>query len=230
LAYKQIKQIGAGYQGGLPSSCVWTELVAPREDIEVTILKVGQGIYVRYGHRNSSALNMSNLPEQVRAELPLGWSVSFGTSANPLDGELTERMFNITARLDLTATRYEFPWQVHLVRTQLRTGEFGTPAAIVYRVEGSWDDCRCPQSPPMCAKEMPTFIESSRPKESQALLRFGRDSNWPPKVTVATTASPCTTLATTYDIDWSGIECTEEGEISASWCWGSSLKKRTWKH
>jgi hypothetical protein len=116
LAYKQIGQIGASYQGGLPASIVWTELGASREDIEVTVLKVGQGIYVRYGYRKSIALDMSNLPEQVRAELPLWWSVSFGTSLNPVDGELTERMFNITARLDSMGTRYEFPWQVHLVR------------------------------------------------------------------------------------------------------------------
>jgi hypothetical protein len=108
----------------------------------------------------------------------------------------------------------------------------GTPyeivvLSLVYRVQGSWDDYRCPDPPPMCAKEMPTFIEPSRTKESQAMLRFGRDSNWPLKVTIATTATPCTTLAITYDIDWSGIECTEEGEISATWCWTKLIEKAT---
>jgi hypothetical protein len=77
----------------------------------------------------------------------------------------------------------------------------------------------------MCAKEIPTFVESSRPKESQALLRFGRDSNWPLKVTIATTASSYTTLAITYDITWEGIESTDEGDISTDWCWNKFMEK-----
>jgi hypothetical protein len=168
---------------------------------------------------------MMNLPEQIRAELPLGWSVSSGTSFNPIDLELTERMFNITAQLDSTGTQYVFPWQIHLVKGQLRTGEFGTPAAGVYKVEGSCDDYRRIQTPPMCAKEIPTFVEASRVKENQALLRFGRDSNWPLKITFATTASPTSTLAITYDITWEGIESTEEGEISTNWCWDKFMEK-----
>jgi hypothetical protein len=32
-------------------------------------------------------------------------------------------------------------------------------------------------------------------------------------------------LAITQEIDWSGIECTDEGEISANWCWGKLIEK-----
>jgi hypothetical protein len=110
LAYKQIEQIGMTYQGGLPASCVWTDAGAPREDIEVSIFKVGQGIFARYGYRKTEALNMMNLPEQIRAELPLGWSVSFGTSLNPVDLELTQRMMNITSELNPTGTQHILPW------------------------------------------------------------------------------------------------------------------------
>jgi hypothetical protein len=60
---------------------------------------------------------------------------------------------------------------------------------------------------------------ATRAKEVQAFLRLGRDSNWPLSVTVATAISPTTTLAVAYVIDWSGIQCTEEGEISVGWCW-----------
>jgi hypothetical protein len=59
------------------------------------------------------------------------------------------------------------------------------------------------------------------------LLRFGRDSNWPLKVTAATAVSPATTLAITYDTDWSGIESDEEGEISVGWCWNKFIEKAT---
>jgi hypothetical protein len=70
-----------------------------------------------------------------------------------------------------------------------------------------------------------SFIESPRVKENQALLRFGRDSNWPLKVTFATTASPTSTLAIPYDITWEGIEKTDEGEISTDWCWNKFMER-----
>jgi hypothetical protein len=63
LAYKQIEQIGVGYQGGLPASCVWAELGAPREAIEVSVYKIGQGVYIRYGYKPAASLDMRNMPE-----------------------------------------------------------------------------------------------------------------------------------------------------------------------
>jgi hypothetical protein len=212
LAYKQIEQIGASYQGGLPASCTWTELGLRRDQIEIT------GVYLRYGFAGSSALDMVNLPEQVCVSLPLDWTLSFGTSASPRDGELTERMHYITAQLDLTSTCYQFPWHVKLERRQLRTGEEGLSAAALYKAEGTWNDDRVCEPPPLCAKEIPTYVDSTRLKETQALLRFGRNSNWPLKVPFATELTPTTTLSITYDADWSGIESTEEGEISRDWC------------
>jgi hypothetical protein len=219
IAYKQIEQIGLSYQGGLPASVVWAELGAPREDIEITVFKVGQGIYARYSHSKVPALGMLNLPEQIRAMLPLDWSVSFGTSENPVDLELTERMANITAQLDHANNQYMLPWQVHLVKVSLRSGQLGTPKAAVHKTIGKWDDYRRIPTPPMCAKEMPTFVEATTVKESQAMLRFGRNSNWPIKITVATMASRATLLAITYDTDWEGLTTTEEGEISTDWGW-----------
>jgi hypothetical protein len=71
----------------------------------------------------------------------------------------------------------------------------------------------------MCAKEMPTFVEATTVKETQAMLRFGRDSDWPIKITLAARASPSTMVSITYDIDWEGLETTEEGEISTDWGW-----------
>jgi hypothetical protein len=197
----------------------------PRNDIEVGVFKIGQGIYVRYAHAQSGALDMRNLPEQIRAELPLDWAVLFGTSESPIDKELTERMMNITSQLDSVANQYIRPWQIHLLKLPIRSGELGTPAARVCKVVGQWDDFRCVQTAPMCAKEIPTFIEATRVKETQALLRFARDSNWPLKVTFATTASPATTLSITYDIDWDGLQNSEEEDISSDWCWNKFMER-----
>jgi hypothetical protein len=208
------------YQGGLPVSCVWAASGVSREDIDIAVFKLGQGVYVRYGHRESCALNMMNLPEQVRAELLWDWSVLFGTSSNPIDLGLTNRMVEITR----SAQDGRF-WQIHLLKIPLRSGELGTPAARVCKAIGQWDDFRCVQTAPMYAKEIPTFVEATRVKETQALLRFGRDSNWPLKVTFATMASPKTSLAITYDITWDGLQNSEEENISSDWCWGKFMAK-----
>jgi hypothetical protein len=213
IAYKQIEQIGLTFQGGLPASLVWAEAGVPREDIEIGVFKVGQGIFVRYIYAQEEALDMKNLPEQVIASLPLGWTISFGVSANPVDRELTERMAQITV------SRSYPPWQVHLAKVSLRIGELGTPGAVVYKAIGQWDDYRQIPEPLMCAKEIPTFVEATTTKESQAMLRFGRDSNWPLKITLAARASPATMVSITYDVDWEGLETTEEGDISTDWGW-----------
>jgi hypothetical protein len=63
-----------------------------------------------------------------------------------------------------------------------------------------------------------------RPKETQSLLRFGRDSNWPLKITVATAVDQFTTLSITYDIGWDGIQC-EERDISVDWCCTKFIQK-----
>jgi hypothetical protein len=168
---------------------------------------------------------MANLPERIRATLPLDWSVLFGTSESPADLELSNRMVNITSQLDPSNGQYMLPWQVHLVKVSLRTGELGLPTAEVYKAIGRWDDSRRTPTPPMCAKEMPTFVETAAVKESQAMLRFGRDSNWPIKITAATKASPATMLAITYDVDWEGLTTTEEGEISTDWGWSKFNEK-----
>jgi hypothetical protein len=60
---------------------------------------------------------------------------------------------------------------------------------------------------------MPTYIETTRLKETQALLKFGRDSDWPLKITVGTAITPLTALAVMYDVDWSGLVSTDEGEV-----------------
>jgi hypothetical protein len=54
---------------------------------------------------------------------------------------------------------------------------------------------------------------------SASFAPFGTKLKLALKITVATATGPNTTLAVTYDTDWVGIECTEEGEISVSWCW-----------
>jgi hypothetical protein len=98
FAYQETRQIGLFWHGGgLPSSCTWTAEDLPREKIEISVLKSGEGVRLRYALKDSKALDMENLPGQIHAELINGWAVGFGTSTDPKDGELTERLHWITA-------------------------------------------------------------------------------------------------------------------------------------
>jgi hypothetical protein len=47
-----------------------------------------------------------------------------------------------------------------------------------------------------------TFIEATRTKEIRALLKFGRDSNWPLKITLAFTLDEISSISITYSTDW----------------------------
>jgi hypothetical protein len=152
LAYKQIEQIGRSYQGGIPASCIWTDLGLSRDQIDIMIHKRGAGIYLRYGFGESSTLDMTNLPEHARVALPLGRSVTFGASAAPMDGELTERVSCITSQLNALSTQYEFPWQIRLERVQLRSGEFGDSTALAFLAKGKWNEFR-QQALPLSARK-----------------------------------------------------------------------------
>jgi hypothetical protein len=58
----------------------------------------------------------------------------------------------------------------------------------------------------MCAAMPPTFIEVTRNKEIQALLKFGRESNWPLQVTFASVVSENVSAPITYQVDWEGCD------------------------
>jgi hypothetical protein len=83
----------------------------------------------------------------------------------------------------------------------LRWGETGEIIAKAIPVAGSWDDDRVGEQVPLFAKEMPTFVETTSLKETQGPLKFGRDSQWPIKMTVASAVDEFTSLSVTYSID-----------------------------
>jgi hypothetical protein len=143
VAHKEIDQIGKAFQGGgLAHSCVWTTMGLPRSEIEITVLKLGEGVYLRYGNRVSLALDMENLPDRIRVQLLNGWSVCFGASENAKDGELTERLLYITSHLHEPTNSYMQPWQVRLESIQMRSGEKGERSAKIFPAQGNWDDER----------------------------------------------------------------------------------------
>jgi hypothetical protein len=116
------------------------------------------------------------------------------------------------------------PWNVRLEGLHLRTDELGARAAKVCSVAGTWDNNRHVGAIPLCAKQIPNDIEAARLKETQALLKFGRDNQWPIKMSTVCAVSEHNTLSITYDIDWEGIKWEDE-EVSVAWCWSKFVAK-----
>jgi hypothetical protein len=167
----------------LPYACRWTTEALTREQIDIAVLKYGSNVHIRYGWKDSTGLDMANFPAKIRASLADEWSVIFGIPVNAQDGELTTRLACIASHWD-PASGFTTPWQIRLKGQPTGCGEEGDIYAVAILPKGKWDDGRAMADAPLCARQMPTFFEASREKEIRALLKLGRDSNWPSYITL----------------------------------------------
>jgi hypothetical protein len=94
-------------------------------------------------------------------------------------------MINITATWDIQANQYRQPWHVILSAQDWRTEDRGEVVALCL------PDFPTDKSPnevnsfvPQCAALPRTFIDATTPKEIEAVLKFGRDSYWPLRITI----------------------------------------------
>jgi hypothetical protein len=75
-----------------------------------------------------------------------------------------------------------------------------------------------------CAKEIPTYYEAIRGKETNALLRFGHDNQWPLQISMVCAVSNENTIQITYSVNWDGFRI-ENGVVSPDRCWNKFLAK-----
>jgi hypothetical protein len=224
-AYSELEMIGRTFRGGgLPYSCIWTPKGLSKEELEISVLKLGEGTHRRYARRISTAIDMETMPDQVSVQLLNGWNVSFGTSENAKDGELTQRMLYITYQYHEPTKMYMQPWQIRLEATPMRVGERGRRSANYLIPKGSWDEERQITPIPHCAKEIPTYYEALRGKETNALLRFGYDNQWPLQISMVCAVSNENTIQVTYSVNWEGFRM-ENGVVSPDWWWSKFRAK-----
>jgi hypothetical protein len=103
-------------------------------------------------------------------------------------------------------TGYTRPWKIRLEGQPWRIGEEGDICAKAFPAEGRWSDDRMMAEAPLCATQLPTFIEATIEGEFKAMLKLRRDSNWPLKITTASAIDEFTSLSATHEIDWEGIK------------------------
>jgi hypothetical protein len=197
-AYAELEVVGRTFQGGLPFSCMMLDL--PRDQVEVSVIKVGEGIHLRYGRKDSMAVEIDDMPDQVQVQLIRGWNVSFGADDNAKDGELTQRLLYITYQQHEITKMFFNPWQIRLEGMFMRAGEKGQRVAGFCALGNGWDDERQLPPVPYCAKSIPTHYDAARGKETNALLHFGFHNHWPLSVSVVFPISPVNTLQITYEV------------------------------
>jgi hypothetical protein len=179
--------------------------------MDISVSKIGKGITVVYALKNSQSLRIAEVPARYCVEMVRSWLISFGAQESPTDLELTRYMINITAPWDLTTKTCRKPWHDYLSGQLWRAGEQGE--IVVQAVEElPADKSLNEQNPqiPWNAARPRTFIEATRPKEIKGLLKSGRDSNWPLKITVASTLEVKNSVSVTYGVDWE--HCRSEKE------------------
>jgi hypothetical protein len=104
---------------------------------------------------------------------------------------------------------YRPPWNLYLAVQPWRTGEIGEVCAAAAPNDDQWQGNQVAFDVPLCAAMTPTFIEATRAKEVQTMLKFGRDSNWPLKATIASAICENVSASITYSISWEGCNSTE---------------------
>jgi hypothetical protein len=98
------------------------------------------------------------------------------------------------------------PRQALLAAQPWRIGEHGEISAQACQLNADLDEIFTSGKVPLCAAIAPTFTEASHPKEIQELLKFGRDSARPLKITAPSTIDDTESLSITYDSDWTDCD------------------------
>jgi hypothetical protein len=180
---------------GIPGSSFWTVAPFTPEELEITVSKIGKGLTVSFMRKGMPGLPISQCPAACTLELLGKWFISFGAEEQVSDFALMQYLINITSAWDGKA--YGQPWRILLSAQPWRhpdTGEILLSASFEYPQDTD-PHLKNPRIP-MNAAQPRTSITATRPKEIGRLLKFGRDSDWPLYISLASTLDG-TNFATT---------------------------------
>jgi hypothetical protein len=125
-------------------------------------------------------LEIADFPTKFKITLVDNWAVVFGAEENLTNKDLIQKMIFITAPWDMVAHAYNSPWELVISAQPWRIGEPGDMFALAAPVDDpQWQQNEVYPILTQCAAVSPTSVEATRYKEIHAMLKFGRDSNWP---------------------------------------------------
>jgi hypothetical protein len=195
---------------GIPGSLDWMIVPFTSDSLDLSVVKIGKGLTVSFTPKVLPGLPVADFPGAYTLELAGNWFISFGAEERASDRTLMQYLINITSPWDGKA--YGKPWQVLLSAQFWRhsdTGEIFLAAAPDYPQDMN------PQllNPriPMNAAQPRTSVIATRPKEISRLLKFGRDSDWPLYIAVASTLDGTNSATVSYQSSW------ENCDVSTMW-------------
>jgi hypothetical protein len=201
---------------------LWTPSDITRDELAVSLAKEGKGVELTFGPKVFNGLRLAQFPVRYRVQLVNGYSVVFGAQPTPTDLDLAQFMINITEPWKEPEDRYNSPWHIFLSAQPWRVEERGEVAVL------ACSEFPAGKSPnevdsfvPQCAAQQKTFIDATRPKEMKAMLKFGRDSKWPLKITIASSLDGINSASVTYTANWDGCD------VSMDWSWKQFVKEGT---
>jgi hypothetical protein len=194
---------------GVQVSVVWIVASLSREQFDISSSKIRQGLAVIFALKGSQYRKISETPAAYTVSLKGGWRISFGAEESASDATLMQHLSNITA--PWLGNGWGTPWQIYLAAQPWRVSETGE-IALAALPEYPQDQNPHSQNPriPLNATLPRTFIRATRPKEIRRLLKFGRDSDWPLSLTIASTLDCTNSIEITYRCSWEDCDASEQ--------------------
>jgi hypothetical protein len=187
---------------GLPISCLWAKPNLTRDQIAVTVSKVGKGITITIADPLGA---YTQFPTKYVTKLVNDWEIVFGAQKCPSDFELTQYLINITTPWEEHAQTFRPTWNLYATMRNWRGGGEGEIAIQTSNTPHPDGVSKQPNAKiPWNSVEKPTFIEGTSDKEVGTWFKFARDSGWPLSVTLASVINDEISLSVTYQISWDG--------------------------
>jgi hypothetical protein len=193
---------------GFPGSLFWTTVPFTDAELDISLSKLGKGLQVIFERHEMPGMAIKEFPSAYTLELPSGLRISFGAQNGASDYELMQYLANITA--PRIGDEYGQPWLILLIAQPWRcseTGEIMLVPSLTYPQDV--DPTATNPEIPRNAAQSRCFVIATRRKEIERLLRFGRDSNWPLSISLASTLDGTNSAVVTYPAEWTDCDSSE---------------------
>jgi hypothetical protein len=187
----------------------WATVAFTSAEIDTVLSKSDNGLLVTFHRHDMPGMSIAEFPSEYTLKLPTGLRISFGAETGASDYVLMQYLANITA--PRIAENFGKPWLVLLIAQPWRDSETGEISLIASPT--------CPQDVnptatnpiiPRNAAQSPCYTATPRRKEIQRLLKFGRDSNWPFSISVASSLDGTNSAMVTCSADWTDCDSSDE--------------------
>jgi hypothetical protein len=212
-SWARIRDAAALYGStSVPGSLLWTLNHIDDESLITSVYRFGEGLKVRFQHKDLKGLPMDKWPAVFTTDLMDGLSIAFPAVPRLPDAVLVQMFVNLTAPWD--GKSYGNPWHIYLSQQPWRKSETGR----IYLQASSEFPANVdphaynPRIPFNSAKDRDSSEVMSDSDVSRT-LKFARDNGWPLLLSCSSSLDGMNSITVTYET--SLIDC----EDKIPWYW-----------